>query len=170
MAVCSARACHASQEQLSHMMSRMWEPNHWFGTGSPCKAISKLCIERKRGHQIACFQLEHASTSKQTVTHGAVLYRDMALTVIYSGTKGENMHIFSVGKSRNAAVTVHARKVIHKPANTNTGSSSPYRERKERNPLCLVSGMIINTTTILLGANEPLFPPCWLGRLIPELT
>lgn len=60
----------------------------------------------------------------------SVLYRDMALAGNYSGTKGEKLHVLSVGKSRNVAVTVHATEVIHKPATKDRGISSSYRERK----------------------------------------
>lgn len=73
--------------------------------------------------------LQHWSSLCHGV-HAGVLYRDMALAGNCSGTKGENMHVLHVGKSRNVAVTVHAGEVIHKPATTETAISSSCRERK----------------------------------------
>lgn len=45
---CCASCLHTKHEQLPHTMSRMWEPNQGLGTSSPCRAISKTCLGRKR--------------------------------------------------------------------------------------------------------------------------
>lgn len=80
----------------------------------------------------------------------------------------ENVHVLSVGKSRNAAVTIPAGAVIHKPDTTDTGINSSYTERKggREPPVSCCWGY----NTVLLEANKPFFHPCWVGRLIPELT
>lgn len=114
-----------------------------------------------------CFNTEVAHATG--LQRGYVmLYRDMALAGNHSGIRGENVHILSIRKSRNAAITIPAGEVIHKPDTTDTHINSSYRERKggrESSVSCCWGD-----NTVLLEAKKPFFHPSWVGRLIPELT
>lgn len=132
---CCASCLHTKHEQLPHTMSRMWEPNHCLGTSSPCRAISKTCLGRKRGHRSVRFQLACALRSKQPVscsTHTLrYIHGDVAPARSYSGRK-EHRYVLHLGKSRNAAVTAHAAKTAldtNQPLQILALSSS-YRKRK----------------------------------------
>lgn len=94
---CSASCHHTKQERLSHMMSRMWELNHCSDTGSPYKAISKLCPGRKRGQRIASFQLAYLSTLKQPVSWSTCGYIIQGHSTGWKLLRNERRkHVFSV--------------------------------------------------------------------------
>lgn len=150
----------------------MWEPNHCSGTGHPCKAISKLCLGRKRGHQIACSQLMCASTLEQPVPGGTCRYniQHMVLAGHYSGTKGTCFHGCSLCWEKQGCgsnftweriyTTCHYRHQLTlwaKKGQVGDGTS-----------LFCAAGGAISDTAVLLRASEPLSHPCWVERLIPE--
>lgn len=78
----------------------------WAGCGNPitawalaafaAKDISKLCLGRKRGHQITCFQAAYASTLRQPVLWGTWRYILQGHNTVWKLLKNKeiNMPIF----------------------------------------------------------------------------
>lgn len=120
----SASCLHTKHEQLSHRTSRMWEPNHCLGTSSPCRAISKTCLGRKRGHQFACFQLVCASRFKKPVSCSTLRYITWGHGAGWKLLRNKRTHAcFTSREKQECSSNRSCSKdgVIHKPPATDTG-------------------------------------------------
>lgn len=155
---CCASCLHTKHEQLPHTMSRMWEPNHCLGTSSPCRAISKTCLGRKRGHRSVRFQLACALRSKQPVscsTH-TLRYISWGRGTGWKLLRKKRTHVcFTSREEQEGSSNRSCSKdgIIHKPATTDTGIKLKLQEKEvlEETSCFFLPEVTVNINPILLG-------------------